>query len=99
MMRRLLLPLLLLAVTVPATAVAGDHGLRDLRGTVTSLDGGSIIVTRDDRKLTCSTGSSSQAAALDVGDRVLLLCRRTTDGNQLVFAKKLTNRLVALAVG
>ena len=96
MMRRLLLPLLLLAVTVPATAAAGDHGLRDLRGTVALLDGGSIVVTRDDRKLTCSTGSSSQAAALDVGDRVLVVCRRTTGGNQLVFVKKLTNRLVAL---
>jgi hypothetical protein len=96
MMRRFLLPLFLLALTVPAAATAGDHGLRDLRGTVSSLDGGSIVVTRDGRKLTCAAGSSSQATALEVGDRVLLLCRRTTEGNLLVFAKRLDNRLVAL---
>jgi hypothetical protein len=97
LMRRLLLPLLLLALTVPGAAVAGDYGLRDLRGTISSLDGGAIVVTRDDRKLTCATGSSPQTAALEVGDRVLLLCRRTTDGNLLVFVKKLdVNRLASL---
>jgi hypothetical protein len=91
MMRRILLPLCaFLVVAAPAFASGAEHGPREMRGTVSSVGDDGIVVRRGDLKLSCVRIQSSPATdRISIGDRVLILCRRSHDGLVLLRVKKL----------
>jgi len=91
MMRRILLPLcVFFVVASPAFASGAEHGLREMRGTVSSVGDDGIVVRRGDVNLSCvRIKSSPSTARISIGDRVLILCRRSHEGLVLLRVKKL----------
>ena len=69
--------LLCAILVLAAPAFAADSEVRNLRGTVSSLSGDSITITRGDRTLRCTIdGRSPSVGKVRAGHRVSVACRR-----------------------
>ncbi|HEY8704775.1 MAG TPA: hypothetical protein VIL98_08475 [Gaiellaceae bacterium] len=84
---RLLLPILLALVLVPAALSAGPR-VQTITGAISANSGASITVTSGDRSLTCRVlGAKAQAALArwGVGVRAAMACTR--DGDRLLLSR------------